>query len=235
MLRWVIAGLATLSMASGAGAATSLTFTSASIGVLNQARFNGFTDSFGGGTTALPGLSARVHFTLQGISGNQWSFAYAVANTSGVLATGSRVSIFGFDVSPALRPAPNSASATGKFSRIGSGNVPLGRGSRDVCFRAGGGGGLCASGGGGGVTIGEAASTGVFKLIFAAPTTSVILNDLFVRYQSLNAPSQNISGASGVGDVTSSLVPEPGTWAMLIFGFGTIGSAMRRSRSAATV
>lgn len=228
MLRCVLIGLAVASMGTAATAATGLDFTSASIGTLQQVEFNGFTDSFAGGTAALPGLSARLGFKLESIVGNQWSFAYSVANTSIAPVTSSRVSVFGFNPSQVLR----TTTAIGEFSSISSGIVPVGRGSRAVCFRTGNG-GECAGGGNGGVTIGEAASTGVFKLIFAAPTTSVILNDLFVRYQSLNVPSRRILGASGVGDVAVGGVPEPTTWGMLIIGFATIGEAMRRNRGVA--
>lgn len=229
MLKYAVAGFVLITTGSVSQAATSLTFTSASIGQVRSVGFNGFTDSFGGGAISLPGLSANLRFNLTGISGNTWSFAYSVANTSFAPLTSARVSVFGFNVSPTL----SSATATGEFSSVSSGTVPLGRGSRDVCFRTGNG-GQCAGGGNDGVTIGEAASTGVFNLIFAAPTTSVVLNDLFVRYLALNAPSSRISGASGVGDVMSTTVPEPATWATLIIGFATIGTAMRRSRTAAT-
>ncbi|QMW24460.1 PEP-CTERM sorting domain-containing protein [Sandaracinobacteroides saxicola] len=33
-------------------------------------------------------------------------------------------------------------------------------------------------------------------------------------------------------DITGSAVPEPATWAMMIIGFGLVGSAMRRQRLA---
>lgn len=225
MLRALVACVAFLSIGEAAQAATNLTFTSASIGQTQSVNFAGFTDSFAGGTTALPGLSATLDLRLTAISGNTWTFAYSVANTSLAPVTSSRVSVFGFNVSGAF----NSATATGEFSSVGSGNVPVGRGSRDTCFRTGNG-GQCAGGGGQGVTIGEAASTGIARLVFNAPTTNVVLSELFVRYQSLNAPSLHIQGASGVGDVVGGSVPEPATWAMLIVGFGAVGSVMRRSR-----
>lgn len=228
MLRLLVASVALLSIGGAARAATSLTFTSASIGQTQSVDFAGFTDSFAGGTTALPGLSATLDLRLTAISGNTWTFDYGVANTSSAPVTSSRVSVFGFNVSHLL----NAANATGEFSSVGSGNVPVGRGRRDVCFRTGNG-GQCSGGGRGGVTIGEALSAGTVNLMFKAPTTNVVLSELFVRYQSLNAPSRNVSGASGVGDVVGGAVPEPTTWAMLIIGFAAIGSVMRRSRAVA--
>ena len=226
MSKFIVAGVALIAAGSASHAATNLNFTSASIGQIRSFNFNAFTDDYLGAALPLPGLSARLRLNLTGISGNTWSFAYSVANTSFAPISTSRVSVFGFDVSPRLQ----SATATGEFSSVGSGNVPLGRSDSDVCFRTGGG-GQCAGGGGGGVTIGEAASTGVFKLIFAAPTSSVMLNDLFVRYQSLNSQSLRIREASGVGDVVGGTVPEPTTWAMLIVGFGAVGGALRRQRT----
>ena len=37
------------------------------------------------------------------------------------------------------------------------------------------------------------------------------------------------------GDVSTSAVPEPATWAMMLFGFGGIGVAMRRRRNASKI
>lgn len=45
----------------------------------------------------------------------------------------------------------------------------------------------------------------------------------------------SFSAAAGIGQVLRiAPVPEPGTWAMLILGFGTIGAALRRRRAAET-
>ena len=49
----------------------------------------------------------------------------------------------------------------------------------------------------------------------------------------LDSVSLNLKGASSaVVYAQQSPVPEPGTWAMLLFGFGALGAAMRRRRVA---
>ena len=74
--------------------------------------------------------------------------------------------------------------------------------------------------------------TATFTLNFgAALGSSISIDDLFVRYQSINAPG--IAGGSGVGTVV--VVPEPATWAMLILGFGLAGASLRRRRGATHV
>lgn len=224
MSKLLVTGVALAVMASAAQATTSLSFSAAQANVAQTVDYRGFTGSFNNGNTALPGLSARSIFTLRSIVGNTWTFDYSIANTSVAPVTSSRISLFGFNVSPNIA----SASSTGEFNGNASGNVPM-VGNRDLCFGIGNT-NNCSGGGGQGVTIGEAASTGVFRLIFQNPQTNVVLSGLFVRYQSLNAPSLNISGASGFGDVAVA-VPEPTTWAMLIAGFGAIGGAMRRRRA----
>ena len=51
----------------------------------------------------------------------------------------------------------------------------------------------------------------------------------------LDAVSLNLKGASSaVVYAQQSAVPEPGTWAMLLFGFGALGAALRRRRGAAS-
>ncbi len=79
-------------------------------------------------------------------------------------------------------------------------------------------------------------------LNFAAPAGSYILR--IGRFDfTLGEAQSNLSNAGtageefvvifgdGVTDVMTS-VPEPATWAFMIFGFGAIGSAMRRQRKA---
>lgn len=45
--------------------------------------------------------------------------------------------------------------------------------------------------------------------------------------------TRGTSGSFG-GNVSASALPEPGTWAMMLMGFGFIGYAMRRNRSKVT-
>jgi len=209
----VLAG-ATLVMTSPAAA---LGWDSNQVGYTQNAAFGGFTNA---GT--LDGLSSNIAYTLQSVSGASWTFSYTVANTSGGAVTASRVSGFGFDVDPNV----TFASSTGAFGVTSSGNAPM-LGKFELCFLASGG-GQCAGGGGAGVLLGESGS-GSFTLNFASAVDNIDLSNLFVRYQSIDAPTAGITGGSGVGQVVSA-VPEPSAWAMMILGFSTAGALLRRER-----
>lgn len=185
--------------------------------------FNGFIDE-----TLQTGLSAKAVFRLSSVSGDNktWNFAIdELSNTSSAPITGSRVSLFAFNVDKAIVDA----SATGDFSDIGlSATVPQFGGSQfSICYKAGGGGGGCSGGGGGGVDIGDTYSGGTFSMEFANAVQSLRLDNFVVRYQSIDGPQ--FRGESGVGVVTG--VPEPDSWAMLIAGFGLAGAMARRKRA----
>ena len=79
-------------------------------------------------------------------------------------------------------------------------------------------------------------------LNFSGPAqrTSLYLNDLVLRFQSLSGTGTSSAGNgtldedSGVGIVVGhEIVPEPSSWAMLITGFGLVGASMRRRRAQA--
>jgi hypothetical protein len=70
-------------------------------------------------------------------------------------------------------------------------------------------------------------STGKYEIWELADTVVTAGN------QTLTVAGTAGSSASyvGTGSFSPSAVPEPGTWAMMIIGFGAIGVAMRRRRS----
>ncbi len=189
--------------------------------------YNGFDNPNGAGGT-FTGLSASTTFLLTGISGSAFTFNYSVDNTSSSPVTGSRVSIFGFNTSPDIL----GASATGEFDNVGTnGNVPnlTGPNNLRVCFAAGGG-GNCAGGGGNGVSFADANSDGTFTLNFSPGTTSFVLDQFYVRYQSLVTSEPNNGSATGLGTVAVVAVPEPATWALMMLGIGFVGGAMRLAK-----
>lgn len=188
--------------------------------------YNGYINE-----TLQSGLSARTTFRLSSVSADSKTWRFTIdelANTSSGPITGSRVSLFAFNVDPDVA----STSATGTFRRLGyDATVPQFGGSNpfDVCFRAGGGGTGCSGGGGGGVTLGNSISSGSFVLTFAEAVNSLKLNNFVVRYQSI--AGSNL-GSSGVGTASYfEPVPEPGTWMMMIAGFGLAGTVARRRRA----
>lgn len=77
---------------------------------------------------------------------------------------------------------------------------------------------------------GGSASTGFFGLVSSTPFTSVeITNNQFGGYISDEGFDNVIT--NGAGSVVGG-VPEPTTWAMLVSGFGLVGFAARRRRTA---
>lgn len=68
---------------------------------------------------------------------------------------------------------------------------------------------------------------GVNEFFALNPTT------LAAGQYTLNILGNNSSVGSLGGSITISAVPEPGTWALMLIGFGGIGFAMRRGRKQA--
>ncbi|MGL4542937.1 MAG: PEPxxWA-CTERM sorting domain-containing protein, partial [Polymorphobacter sp.] len=69
---------------------------------------------------------------------------------------------------------------------------------------------------------------------FGGPSTSAYVLDhsCFNRY---NDPAETCQrGEPGLNHAFRSVVPEPGTWALMIAGFGMVGFAMRRRSGYAT-
>ena len=189
-----------------------------------------YTGQVGGQTT--PSVSALGTYTFNNVTNNglTYNFGYSILNDS---TTTARLSGMGFTFLNG--EDPNAASVTGTFSNAypNGGNYPEGFGSVDVCFTAGG--GSCAGGGSGGVFENNAAS-GTFSLTFAQVMSSVTFDDFVTRFQSISGVQAGNSGIGigaqvqgGGGGITA---PEPGTWLMMLGGFGLVGWAARRRGSA---
>jgi hypothetical protein len=169
------------------------------------------------------GTSSNLLLTLTGENNalNTFTFSYTLNNTSSTALNPSvRVMSFGFNDNQASTP---SGSATGTLSSISfNENFPNGIGIRDVCVNAGN-----CLGGSSGVAVGTP-GTGTFTLDYAGSgLTQITLDSFVVRYIS--------TGANGAGSGTGlgtevPAVPEPSTWALMLLGFGVIGTALRRGR-----
>lgn len=186
-------------------------------------------DSVGDSTTInlggdQPGTSSTLYLKLTSLDANgdmtngDLKFDYALTNTGNTAVNPSgRVSGFGFSTSPEV----SGGAVTGDFSNFNLDPGPGQLGAAvDVCFSNSG---SCS--GSGGATVGDPA-TGTLTLALGSGTTAVTLDDFGVRYQSLGLQGEG----SGRGFEVPGAVPEPGTWAMMLLGFGGIGFAMRRRR-----
>ena len=160
-----------------------------------------------------------------GIGTKALTFSYQLTNTSTVGGANGRVSGIAFSGDPNA----TGGSTTGDFSNIrtNGGNYPNAIGNVEVCLTSSN---ACAGGGGGasGAYLGDPAQ-GSFTLTYGSNVSALTLTDFYVRYQGL-------SGLNGIGSATgrevTPPVPEPSTWALMLFGFGALGFAMRRRRGA---
>ncbi|MDF8335432.1 cistern family PEP-CTERM protein [Novosphingobium cyanobacteriorum] len=224
-----IAGLiAAAAMAATSPAfADSMTFASSDIGKTVTLGYNGYTGT--DSTASISGLTGSTTFTLTGVSGNDYTFDYSVANTTSAPVADSRISSFAFDTDPSIA----SASSTGAYSYTTlNSNYPNGIGTVDVCFKDAAT-GACAGGGSGGLTAGQT-GTGTFTLSFSTAPSALTLSNFFVRYQSIVGVN-GVSSASGAGTISSTSsttggtpVPEPGM--LGLFGAGAIALAFARRR-----
>lgn len=183
-----------------------------------------FTIFFDGQTGDPPspvlGLSSSLMLTFDGVDGDgDYLFTWALTNTSdATLHPSVKVTSFGFDTEP--DPDIAGSEATGDFTTIDFGSMANGT-SVEFCLT---GGGSCAGGANNGPGTGETWD-GSFVLAFAGGDPgNITLTDFHTRYQS--------TGLDGEGSATGfeTVIPEPGTWAMMLLGFGATGLVIRRAR-----
>lgn len=229
-----LAGAALIALTGQAHAASFVSGTGASKTVTLDAldpfswtnTYNGFT---GNNAPATPGLSAEIIFTFLGTTGTTYNFSYTMTNTSGAPIDAARLTIFGFSTDPNVTGV--STGVGDMFNVIASGNQPNGLADIDICFKDSGPTNNC-SGASNGLNI-SAAASGTFGLDFSSLPVELVLSDFSVRYQGIESRQLGISDGSASGVPTG--VPEPAAWAMMLGGFGLIGSALRRRKSPATV
>lgn len=184
--------------------------------------YNGFSGKDG---PAIPGLTSTISFNFLGTVGTTYQFSYTMTNTSGAPIDAARLTIFGFNTDPNVTGV--STGAGDLFNVIASGNQPNGLANIDVCFKDSGPANNC-TGANQGLSI-SAASSGTFNLNFANLPEKLVLSHFSVRYQGIDSRALGISDGSASGIPTA--VPEPAAWAMMLAGFGLVGSAMRRRGS----
>ncbi len=196
------------------------------IGARGMMQFQGLS-----GETGLESLAASVTFTLVDRTEDSFTFAYEARNLAGGEFTSARLFGFGFNLSD----KPKTITADGLYGRVGSGNLP-GAGKVDVCLMAGGSGKACAPSGSGGLGIGSLPAEGSFTLSYKNPMESVQISNGSARWNDLSAPEAGMDDEDGTAVaafIPLDPMPEPGSWAMLIAGFGMVGTALRRQRPGA--
>ncbi|WP_052050954.1 cistern family PEP-CTERM protein [Leptolyngbya sp. KIOST-1] len=192
-------------------AAKSITFTLGDpLPEVFTVEFDGFVER-----TLITGLTSKANVELKSFDGTQAVFDFQLFNTTSA-PLGSRVSVLGFNAGPNV-----TATVTGDFNTVGSGNVPT-LGEREICLKAGGG-PSCAGGGGAGPSAGQNITFQTI-LTFASAQDSFTLDNFFVRYQDITGVP---AGTSGVGVGTP--IPTPA----LLPGLVGLGIAALRKRGEA--
>lgn len=210
------APMALLGMSQQANAAVIINGSAVAVNGSTQIDFNGFSSP-----GVIDGLTSSLTLTLTSIVNNTLNFTYSLLNSSSSPVLTSRVTGFGFDTTPTA----SSASATGAFTEASVGDFNFANGVKniDVCVTNQG----CPGGGGTGVDLGDTGN-GTLALTFGSDPSDAILSNFAVRYQSVTCVDGATCSGSGTGVPTA--LPEPGTWAMMLIGFGAIGAFMRRRK-----
>jgi len=181
-------------------------------------------------------LSALGSFTFTGLSNSSktWNFSYSLTNDSNY---DSRIRAFGFDTDT---PTPNPTAVDGKTGfTYESRNVSFieGVGTMDMCFSQGNN-NCTAHTSSGGINDG-AVGAGTFSITFASAMETASFNHFALKFLSVNPTIGGQDWGAGLGTIVSVTpppgsaitAPEPGTWLMMLGGFGLVGFSLRRRRS----
>lgn len=177
-------------------------------------------------------LGATLSLSLFQRTGSNWTFDYTLTNASGAGVNTASITVFGFNV---VNQFSNVAVDDGAFGvRILNGGTAQAQGNLDFCLKVSSQ-NNCSSGNNG-LAIGASAA-GRFTILGVVGDT-LQFDKVYVRYQGID-PSAfgGVQDNSAVGVLDSvysfNAVPEPGTWALMIGGFGLTGYALRRRRTLA--
>ena len=221
-----VASAATLVVASPASAAVQLN-SDGSITVTGTSGGSATVNLNGNASgTNVAGLTSALTLNFVSAVNGVYTFSYTMQNTSTSPVTSSRLNAFAFNTSPDITAGGATILSGSLFDQIRlDSNFPNGIGNVELCFTTHN----CTGGGSEGLGNGQS-SSGSFSLTFGTTNlTTLTLNNIVVRYQAVDAPGFN--SVSATGRVITTAVPEPGTWAMMLLGFGAIGFSMRRRRA----
>lgn len=202
----------------------------------DQSGYNFVVDFLGkAANSATSNLSALGNFTFTGVdplNSKKWNFTYSITNDSNF---DSKIRSFGFDTSVS---DPSTFTGNSPFTyEYANASFIEGVGTMDVCF-AGGSDGCTGHNTGSGTSYINDGQTGngSFSLTFANVMEEVTFDHFAMKFVSVSPNVNGQNWGAGLGQIVSItppnnqplVAPEPGTWLMMLGGFGMIGYAMRR-------
>lgn len=206
-----------------------------SVGDTFAVDYNGMVD-VNGVSTVLPGLTARVDYTVTdwvydaSIDRTLITFDITVENTTNsALFQNATLTGIGFDTSPNVKRIGSTAS--GDYDYIVFNNrLPTSSGFMvEVCvattkYQCGG----SASGA---TQIGQTATASVTLAFYSNWQSPIEMSNFGVRYSDVWSSANNVRGLAGLG-VGSLAPPIPEPTAAALFGLGALvlGAALRRAR-----
>lgn len=168
------------------------------------------------------GVLAALTLTFISAVNGDYSFNYLLENTSTI--DPSRITVFGFNVDPATFTA--SVGSGDQFNVLAAGQVQGQNATVNFCLKDSSNATNQCTSGQLGVPF-DGSASGSFVLDFGTTTPDqIILSDLFVRFQGVGPDDDSfVTNPNGGPEI-----PEAGTWAMFLLGFGAAGYAIRRRR-----
>jgi opacity protein-like surface antigen len=176
-----------------------------------------------------PGASGTLQLQFTGTSGLDYNFIWTLTNTSdSSQGTGANIGSFGFNVTGGTIDAGTSTVSTddpngpGINLAVSGQNISGGNNKLDICFT---GGATCSGTSNEGPRVGEEVTGDLGMEFTSALPDSITLTNPIIRFQNTVPTGSDIGTPGGTPPM-----PEPGTWALMLLGFGATGVAIRRSR-----
>ena len=176
-----------------------------------------------------PDAMGNLSLTFVTTNGLEYLFDWTLTNTSGSSQVdGANIGSFGFNILGGTVDESTSSVSTddpnapGIDLAVSGQNISGGNNFLDICFTAGS---TCSGTSNEGPRAGESFSGSLAIEFTNALPDSITLTNPIIRFQNTTPTGSDIGTPGGTPPM-----PEPGTWALMLLGFGATGVAIRRSR-----
>jgi hypothetical protein len=191
----------------------------------------------GGDASAVFLFGEVVPLLMAGAGGGSPAFAILPSDvggpgTAGLLGDMGRGAFGGPGGGAAGGLFQDGAAGAGGGAGLGGGGLAShGVGGQASVSGGGGGGGFSGGGGGSGGFGGGGGGGGSYVSLNARPGNVTALGGMRAGNGLVTIDAISLVGP-GPGPGTAATVPEPGTWSLMILGFGLLGAGLRRRRAA---